>query len=76
MTTTNENVESYDNLVLKYAGQWILINKNKVIFADKNFEIVMNKADKLKLNPNESEIEFIDSGDAVFYEIRIQNREN
>ena len=49
----------------------MLKKNNKIIFADKDFSIVMNKARELQLDPDISEIEFIDSGDAVFYAIRI-----
>ena len=62
---------NYNDLVKNYAGHWVLIRANQVIFSDKSFEIVYKQAEKLQLSQNECVIEFIDSGDTVFYEITI-----
>ena len=64
---SSDSDESYSELVEKYAGYWVLKKNNKVIFADKDFSIVMKKGDELNLSPEESEVAFIESGDAVFY---------
>ena len=58
--------DSYSKLIEKYAGYWVLKKNNKVIFADKDFSIVMKKGDELGLSPDESEVLFIETGDAVF----------
>ena len=59
--------DSYSKLIEKYAGYWVLKKNNKVIFADKDFSIVMKKGDELGLSSEESEVLFIETGDAVFY---------
>ena len=70
MTLTDQWVnENYNDLVKNYAGHWVLIKENEVVFADKNFEIVYLKAQELELSVDECVIRRIDSGDAVFYDI-------
>ena len=63
----------YNSLVTQYAGHWVLIKDNQVIFSDKRFDVVYDQAEALELQPAECLIEFIDSGDAVFYEISLFN---
>ena len=68
---SNEKINPDNDQNLKYGGQWVLKKDNKIIFADKDFSIVMNKAMELQLDPDTSEIAFIDSGEAIFYATRI-----
>ena len=59
--------QHYNELIEEYAGRWVLIKNNEVIFADRQFEVVYNKSKTLCLTPKECIIRRIDSGDAVFY---------
>ena len=69
MQSTSDWVNShYDDLVKSYSGHWILIAENRIIFADRSFNLVYKKAIDMKLKPNECVIEYIDPADAVFYE--------
>jgi hypothetical protein len=74
MSSLNQWIEkNYNDLVKKYAGHWVLIKDQRVIFADRSFKLVYERAEKLNLKPDECKIEFIDSGDAVFYEITVHS---
>ncbi len=66
--------EHYEELMAEYAGRWVLIKENKVIFADKRFEIVYKKAKSLGLLPEECVIRRIDSGDAALYAFKVQDK--
>jgi hypothetical protein len=61
-------VNSYNELVQKYGGKWILIINNKVHFADDSFEKVFKEYEKVRGQPN-TEMVLIDNGEASFYAI-------
>lgn len=65
--------ENYDDLVSKYAGNWVLIKNKKVIFADKSFELVYKKSKELCDSNRNCIIEMVDSGEAVLYDITVSN---
>ncbi len=67
MSTEEEwTSQNYDDLVKEYAGRWVLIKNNCVIFADKQFELVYNKAEEVCSSPDECVIRRIDSGDRIY----------
>ena len=77
MTTLQQWIAAnYDELVKDFAGHWVLIKDERVIFSDKSFRVVYNQAEKLQLKTEECIIEFIDSGDAVFYEVAFSHSED
>ncbi|MHA1264262.1 MAG: hypothetical protein ACTSRS_03425 [Candidatus Helarchaeota archaeon] len=67
--------ENYRKLVEKYGGCYILIRQEKVLFADKSANIVLDYA--LKHFPDRKwKIIFVDSGEAAFYGISLSYKEN
>ncbi len=62
--------QHYNELIEEYAGRWVLIKNNEVIFADRQFEVVYNRSKELCLKTKECVIRRIDSGDAVIYETK------
>ena len=76
MSSTQEWLEGhYNELVKEYGGQWVLIKDRSIVFADRNFKLVHSRMKNLNLKPNECKIEYIDSGDAVFYDITLSYSE-
>lgn len=70
--THSEWLEKHSSeLQRDYGGYWILVKKNKVIFADKAFDLVYNKANEL-CEQAECVIDRIDPGDGIIYAIDIQ----
>ena len=65
--------EHYNELIAEYAGRWVLIKKNRVIFADKRFDIVYKKSKELCQTTEECTIRRIDSGDAALYALKVQD---
>ena len=76
MRSNNWLIDTYDDLVAKYAGRWVLIRNNKVVFADKSFKVVYEKSEEICSKLNECLIELVDSGDAALYGITIPNSED
>lgn len=76
MQSNNWLIDRYDDLVAKYAGRWVLIRNNKVIFADKSFNVVYEKSEEICTKPDECLIELVDSGDAAIYGITFPNSED
>ena len=76
------SVETYDvwlednqkMLQQDYGGLWILVHQDKVIFADKNFEVVYKKGEEL-FPDGDCVIDKIETGDGVIYGIAIQDAE-
>lgn len=68
--------DNYDELVSKYAGHWVLIKGNDVLFADKSFELVYEKSKELCESKRDCIIEMIDSGDAVLYDTTLSCSED
>lgn len=68
--------DNYNELVSKYAGRWVLIKSNEVIFADKSFELVYEKSKELCESNRDCIIEMIDSGDAVLYDTTLSCSED
>ena len=68
--------EQYDTLVLKYAKHWVLIKDSKVLFSDRRFDVVQKRAQELCGPSDDCVIEYIDSGDAAFYDSRISYQED
>lgn len=62
--------QHYNELIEEYAGRWVLIKNNEVIFADRQFEVVYNRSKELCLKTKECVIRRIDAGDAVLYETK------
>ena len=58
--------EHYNELVRDYGGYCILVRDNKVVFSDKNFDTVLDYAEKT-FSDNRWEIRRIDSGEASVY---------
>ena len=66
MTNASWAHENYGKLVEEYGGLCVLIRDQKVVFADKNFDVVLEYAEKNYSDGN-WEIRRIDSGEAAFY---------
>ncbi len=72
MTSENQWIsQHYNELIEEYAGRWVLIKNNKIVFADRQFEIVYNKSKELCTSSKDCVIRRIDSGDAVLYDITV-----
>ena len=60
----------YNSLIKSYGGKWVIVEKNKIIFADAAFDIVFNQYKKIK-NKVDCQIALIETGNAAFYEFEI-----
>lgn len=68
---STETNDSDNDFISKYGGHWVLKKNNKILFVDRDFSVVRKKFKTLKPKTEECEIEFIETGDAVFYGIRV-----
>lgn len=77
MALTDEWVLAhYNELVEKYAGLWVLIQEDRVVFSDRRFDVVYERSKNLCTNNDDCVIRRIDSGDAAFYGIKISLKED
>jgi predicted O-methyltransferase YrrM len=60
----------YEQLIKSYGGKWVIVEKDKIIFADDSFDIVFNQYKKIE-NKENCKIALIESGDAAFYGFKI-----
>ena len=63
----------YADLVTKYAGRWVVLVKNKVIFVDKSFDLAFQRYLKVRDDPD-SKMTLIDDGEGSFYDLTISCR--
>ena len=56
----------YNSLIKSYGGKWVIVEKDKIVFADDSFNIVFNQYKKIKNKAN-CKIVLIETGDAGFY---------
>lgn len=59
-------VQNYAELQAKYAGKWILIVEDSVIFADNDFNRVFKEYKQIR-GKKVCEMILIDNGEAAFY---------
>ncbi len=56
----------YNSLIKSYGGKWVIVEKDKIVFADDSFNIVFNQYKNIK-NKDDCKIALIETGDAAFY---------
>lgn len=73
MSVQDNDFESfYNQLVRDYPGKWVLVYKNKVLFADSSIDLVYDEYFKRK-SEIECEILLVDTGEASFYDFTISS---
>ena len=68
----NDFEQFYNELVRDYPGKWVLISKNKVLFADSSIDLVYEEYFKRK-SEFDCDILFVDTGEASFYAFTISS---
>lgn len=68
----NDFEHFYNELVRDYPGKWVLISKNKVLFADSSIDLVYEEYFKKK-SEIDCEILLVDTGEASFYDFTISS---
>ncbi len=66
MASSSWVIQNYSDLQAIYAGKWIVVANDRVVFADVKFERAYEKYREFK-STQLCEILLVDSGDASFY---------
>jgi len=56
----------YNSVIKSYGGKWVLIEADKILFADESFDIVFKQFKKIE-NKQNCKVALIETGDAPFY---------